>query len=87
MPKVFNLNGFYCIVYTDDHDPPHVHIKYSGTTTILNLGASSEDVTIRDAQNMKPKDIKKAMELLEENWDDAVAKWEEYHGQIKRHDR
>ena len=80
MPKVFNLNGFYCMVYTLDHDPPHVHIKYSGTTTILNLGASSEDIAIRDPQNMKTKDIKKAMELLEENWDDAAAKWEEYHG-------
>ena len=47
---------------------------------VCQLGASAEDVSIRDPQNMKPKDIKKAIELLEENWDDAAAKWEEYHG-------
>lgn len=80
MPKVFDSHGFQCMVYTLDHDPPHVHIKYSGTKAILYLGTSSKDVSIRDPQNMKPKDIKKAIELLEENWDDAAAKWEEYHG-------
>lgn len=27
MAEIFRLNGFKVVIFSDDHDPPHVHIR------------------------------------------------------------
>jgi hypothetical protein len=74
--KVFIENGFHGQIYTDDHEPPHVHIHKDGAEVVIAL--KNRDI-IRN-RKMKQKDIKIALALVEKHYNAILAKWEEFHG-------
>lgn len=76
MPEVFRISGFICVIRTNDHPPPHVHIfKGSGEVVFLLDG-----LLIRDAYNISSRDIAKAEAYLEAHLDKASKVWHSIHG-------
>ena len=74
MPTVARADGISFVIHSNDHLPPHVHVKLSdGSECRINL-VSGEFMDAAPA-GMKKKIMKSYIENLEAIW----ATWEEYH--------
>lgn len=75
MPTIIRENGFRIVIYTNDHEPPHIHALKAGTEARIFL----DPVSLWDS-NMKSKDARQAVEIVEANHDILLEKWYEIHG-------
>lgn len=75
MPTIIRERGFRVVIYTHDHDPPHVHVHKAGTEARVLL----DPLQLWDS-DMKPNDTKQALEIVSENRDILLERWQEIHG-------
>jgi|TARA_B100001093_G_scaffold396391_1_gene383493 hypothetical protein len=75
MPVIFNQDGFKFFFYSNEHEPIHVHVTYSGGEAVFNI---LEKVELRVSYGMKVKDLSKAQELAEANKELIISKWNEH---------
>ena len=75
MPKIFEKNGFQFFLYTNEHEPVHVHVRYAGGEAVFVIGRS---VRLRSSQGLKVQELARAEKLAEENKPLIVLKWDEH---------
>lgn len=77
MPTIFFYLGFRFFFYSNEHRPPHIHVRCGSGQAKFNLidGALMEDAT------MKPSDLKKATEILIEKREYFLKEWYNIHGE------
>ena len=76
MPTVLRAEGFEFRIWTNDHEPPHVHVFRGGTQAKVEL-ISAEAVRI---WGMRPRNVRLAEELVAENRDLLLDAWRNIHG-------
>lgn len=64
--------------YSREHEPIHVHAK--GADGKAKFDILPEGIVLVKNEGLKPKDIKAAEMVLEENKELAIEKWNEYFG-------
>lgn len=79
MPTVLRESGFQVIIYTDDHLPMHVHVKYQGREALVNLGTETENVVLRENRGLNRNQLRRAIEIVEDNQLFLIAKWREIY--------
>lgn len=79
MPTLLNQNGFRVMIYTDDHEPMHVHVFKQGEI-IVNLGDENTPVSIRKNYGMSRPDARRALILVGANQEFLQERWREIHG-------
>jgi hypothetical protein len=77
MPTLLNIFGLRFYFYSDEHEPVHVHIENSDGKAKINLLPITEVVENR---NIKAKDIKKALAIIDLYKEEFISEWNEYHG-------
>jgi hypothetical protein len=76
MPTLLIQEGFKFFFYANEHEPKHIH------TENANGFAKIELATLRVTNNhMRPKDLKKALSIVEANKGNFERKWDEYFSQ------
>ncbi|MDR2207094.1 MAG: DUF4160 domain-containing protein [Flavobacteriaceae bacterium] len=78
MPTLLNIFGLRFFFYSEEHLPIHVHIENADGKAKINLVPETEVV---ENKNIKPKDLKKAIAIIELYKDDFISAWKEYHGE------
>lgn len=77
MPEILRLFGLKFYIYTRDHEPPHVHvISQDGEAKFV----VADEVSLMENIRMKPKDVKLAESIIEENKDLIQTRWRNIHG-------
>ena len=76
MPTLFKLFGLIFRIYTRDYQPPHVHVISQGGEAIFII---DQEVTLKDNNGMKPKDVSLAVSILEENKELILEEWNRLH--------
>ena len=76
---MLRAQGFRVIIFTDDHEPAHVHVFGDGHAKI-NLFGFDKAPHLVWASQMSKADIRKAMALVTEHQHILIAKWREIHG-------
>ncbi len=77
MPEVFRKEGFVFFFYANEgHEPAHVHVRKAGGFAKWWV----EPVSLEWAQGMKPLELVRAEELINENLNQIRIKWHETHG-------
>jgi hypothetical protein len=76
MITVIREAGLRVVIFTNDHDPAHVHVFGDGQAKI-NLLGSPELVW---AEGMTRGEVRKAMDVVAEHQALLLAKWREIHG-------
>ncbi|HEX6747457.1 MAG TPA: DUF4160 domain-containing protein [Longimicrobium sp.] len=71
MPTVLRVGGFAFSFYAGDHDPPHVHVSYSGAAVVLAIETSQ----VRKIFGMREHDIKRAKALVQAHQEALMASW------------
>ncbi len=80
MPAVLRQDGFDVDIYTNDHEPPHVHVWKAEGEVVINLGEGAGIPTIRDVNRMGKKHVRKAYAIVEQGLYYLRDKWKETHG-------
>ena len=80
MPTVLRKNGFQVIIWTNDHEPMHVHVFKAEGELVIDLGNDKAEVSIRENYGMRNTDLRRALSLISRNHDLLLEKWREIHG-------
>ena len=78
MPEILRMFGIRFFFYSREHEPIHVHVKNADGKAKFDI--LPDGVVLVKNEGMKPKDIKAAEMVLEENKELAIEKWNEYFG-------
>ena len=70
--------GMRFIFYSREHEPIHVHVKSADGKAKFDI--LPEGIVLVKNEGLKPKDVKAAEMVLEENKELAIEKWNEYFG-------
>ena len=79
MPTLFRQDGFRVVIYTDDHEPPHVHVLKGETEVKIDLGSETKPPTIVFSRG-KRSDAKKALALVIDRQTNLLEAWRTIHG-------
>lgn len=79
MVTVLRAHGLRVVIFTNDHQPAHVHVFGDGEAKINLLGASGAPALVW-ADSMSRGDVRRAMRIVVEQQAVLLARWEEIHG-------
>ena len=73
MPTLLNINGFKFFFYANEHEPKHIHVMKNDEFAKVELE------NLKVVQNyLKPKDLKFALEIIEQNKIEFERIWDEW---------
>lgn len=72
MPTLLNQNGFKFFFYANEHEPKHIHVMKNEGFAKIEL-----DNLIVVQNYLKPKDLKMALEIINENQNNFIRIWNE----------
>jgi hypothetical protein len=78
--KVFEKDGFKFVIFSDDHDPAHVHVKKAGNMVKIKLNTGNGLKILSIYGDMKTPEIAKARKLTAKYNAFLLEKWNEIHG-------
>ena len=78
MPEILRMFGMRFFFYSREHEPILVHVK--GADGKAKFEIRPDGVVLVKNEGLKPKDIKAAEMVLEENKELAIEKWKTYFG-------
>jgi hypothetical protein len=79
MVTVWRAQGFRIVIFTDDHEPAHVHVFGDGELKINLHGPDSLPALVW-AKGMKRGDIRRAVEIVTEQRLFLLKRWRDIHG-------
>ena len=74
MVTVLRQEGFRFVIYTADHEPPHVHVFGDGEARI-----NIESLTVITQGGMSDRDVRRAVDVIEANRKLFQDTWRHYH--------
>ncbi len=77
MPTIIRKAGFSFKIYTNDHEPMHVHAFYQGNEVTINF--TDESVSIRENRGLNRIRVQRAMRVVFENRRLLIEKWREIY--------
>ncbi|MBK9935085.1 MAG: DUF4160 domain-containing protein [Cytophagaceae bacterium] len=77
MPTIFIVFGLKFFFYSNEHLPMHVHIRNAEGEAKFEI----KPVRMVNNKGLKPKDLKLAESIIEENQELLIRKWKEFHGE------
>jgi hypothetical protein len=80
MPTIHREHGLRFAIYTDDHEPAHVHAIGDGEAKIAIRGADGLPELVY-AVRLSPRDRRRAMDVVLERQEAFLARWAEIHGE------
>jgi hypothetical protein len=73
LPTLLNVDGFKFFFYANEHEPKHIHVMRSDGFAKIELE------NLKVIQNyLKPKDLKLALAIIEENKTEFERIWDEW---------
>lgn len=79
MPTLFELFGMRFYFYSLGHLPIHIHLENGDGRAKIEVAT----LNVLENQGIKPKDIKKAVQIVKIYREDIITKWNQYYGEDK----
>ncbi|MGK7890775.1 MAG: DUF4160 domain-containing protein [Leptolyngbyaceae cyanobacterium] len=79
MPTVLRQDSFLVRIYTNDHEPAHVHVIKGNGEVKINLLGTEDTPTIVKVWNMGNKDVARAYALVMQHQSQLIEDWEKIH--------
>lgn len=75
MVTVLRQHGLRFVIYTADHEPPHVHVYGDGEARI-----DIETLMVMTQGGMSDRDVRRAVQVIGDNQKLFQDVWRKYHG-------
>ncbi len=79
MVTIHRAHGLRIVIFTDDHEPAHVHVFGDGHAKI-NLIGPDDGPELVWVEDMKRNDVRRAMAVVTEHRHELLARWREKQG-------
>ncbi|MGN7751632.1 DUF4160 domain-containing protein [Sinorhizobium sp. 22678] len=79
MATIYRANGLSVVIFTDDHEPAHVHVFGDGQVKINLIGPDGVPELIW-ADGMKRSDVRRAVQIVNERQQQFLGRWRAIHG-------
>lgn len=79
MVTIHRAHGLRIIIFTDDHEPAHVHVFGDGQAKVNLVGTDGAPVLVW-AEGMKANDLRRAMQIVRDEQAQFLARCREIHG-------
>jgi hypothetical protein len=79
MVTIYRANGLSVVIFTDDHEPAHVHVFGDGQVKINLIGPDGAPELIW-ADGMKRSDVRRAVQIVNERQQQFLGRWRAIHG-------
>jgi len=79
MVTIYRAYGLRVVIFTDDHEPAHVHVFGEGQAKINLIGSDGAPALVW-AEGMKANELRRAVDLVRDRQKEFLAKWREIHG-------
>ena len=77
MPTIFFYFGLRFFFFSNEHLPTHVHVRSADGKAKFNL----LDGSMMEESTLKPNDLKRANEVIQEKREDFLQEWYNIHGE------
>ena len=72
MPRIFEKDGYLFFIYSNEHEPVHVHVKYGGGEAIFNIG---DIIELRESAGLKVKELAKSNKaIIVKAWNEHISR-------------
>ena len=78
MPTILEIFGLRFFFFANEHLPIHVHLEIGNRLAKIAL---EPEVTLIENNGIKPKDLKRAMNIVREYREEFIEKWKAFHGE------
>lgn len=75
MPRIFEQDGYLFFFYSNEHSPPHVHVRYGAGEAVFII---EDIIRLRESVGMKVKELSKAEDLAIQHKELILEKWHEH---------
>ena len=78
MAEVFRIHGFKVVIFSDDHDPPHVHIRKGDFEVKINISGERAELLIGEENSRWAADRKlrkQALKIANDNLEMLINEW------------
>ena len=79
MVTIHRAHGLRFVIYTQDHEPAHVHVLGDGMLKVNIRGPDGMPELVENV-GMKARDRRRAMDVVLERQAEFLARWREIHG-------
>jgi hypothetical protein len=79
MVTVHRFDGFRFAIYSNDHEPAHIHVIGAGSEAKIQL-AGKQGLTLIWQFGIRPAEMRKIMVEVGRKQKDLLSKWDEIHG-------
>lgn len=79
MVTIHRAHGLRIIIFTEDHEPAHVHVFGDGQAKVNLVGTDGAPVLVW-AEGMKASDLRRAMQIVRDEQAQFLARCREIHG-------
>ena len=74
-PTILRERGYQFLLYTNDHLPPHIHVRKSGHEAVVKL--DSADILVSHGYN--ERELKKICKIVRDNQIMMLTEWDKIH--------
>ena len=78
MPELFRLYGFLFMFFSHEHEPMHVHVI--GNEGEAKFSWNGDRFVLEKSRNVKRNDLRRIKDVISNNSDIIVKRWEELFG-------
>ena len=78
MPTILVIFGLRFYFFANEHLPIHVHLENADGLAKIAL---EPEIKLVENNGIKPKEIKRAMSIVEQYREEFIEKWIEFHGE------
>lgn len=78
MGEVLRVNGFKVVIFSDDHNPPHVHIRKGGFEVKIDISGEHAKLILGEGKSRRAADQKlrkQAMKIADDNLKKLMEEW------------
>ncbi len=79
MPTVLGKSGFSFKIYTEDHAPMHVHVRYQNREAVILLENENGEVSIRENRGLNSVRLRRALNIANDYQEFLIDKWKEIY--------
>lgn len=79
MVVVHRAHGLRFIIYVDDHEPAHIHVRGDGEAKVQLVGSDGMPALVR-VVGMTRADQRRMMREITEQQTVLLMRWKEFHG-------
>jgi hypothetical protein len=84
MPTIATARGYRVVVYSNVHEPEHVHVIGPDSEARFALNCHDGPAELIDSVGMKSKDLRYFVKYLTEIIKQLCAEWVKIHGEPKK---